>query len=146
MRLGLVQLAEDESGQSLVEFAITFSVLMGFVFAFMELCLMFYSYGMISESVREGSRYAAMHGASCVTAASVSCTASADAINTYVLQLEYPNLAAGRMTVSTTFPDGSQTAGNRVKVSATYVFPITMAFVPSSAWTLSTSSTMTILK
>ena len=146
MRAGLGRLAREQSGQSLVEFAITFSVLMGFVFAFVELCLMFYTYGMISESVREGSRYAAMHGSSCVTAASVSCTATADSINTYVSHLGYPNLAAGRMSVSTTFPDGSQAAGNRVKVAITYVFPITMAFVPSSAWTLSTSSTITILQ
>jgi Flp pilus assembly protein TadG len=135
----------DERGQSLVEFAITFGVLMAFVFAFIEVCLMFYTYCMISECAREGSRYAAVHGSTCQTAALVSCTASASDINTYVGQLGYPNLANGTMLVSTSFPDGSETPGNHVKVSIVYVFPITLSFLPTSVWKFSTSSTATIL-
>ena len=135
----------NEQGQSLVEFAITFSILIGFVFAFIEVCLMFYTYCMISECAREGSRYAAVHGSTCQTAALVSCTATASDINTYVTQLGYPNLASGTMTVSTTFPDGSETPGNHVKVAVKYAFPITLAFFPSNTWTMSTSSTVTIL-
>ena len=135
----------DESGQSLVEFAITFSILIGFVFAFIEVCLMFYTYCMISECAREGSRYASVHGSTCQTAALVSCTASASDVNTYVAQLGYPNLASGTMTVSTTFPDGSEVPGNHVKVAVKYAFPITLAFVPRNTWTMSTSSTVTIL-
>jgi Flp pilus assembly protein TadG len=142
----LISPGGEERGQSLVEFAITFSILMGFVFAFIEVCLAFYTLCMISESAREGSRYAAMHGSACQTAASASCTASAAAINTYVAQLGYPNLGSGTMTVNTTFPDGSQAAGNHVTVAITYLFPITLAFVPRKAWTMTTSSTMTILQ
>ena len=136
---------QDEQGQSLVEFAITFSILMGFVFMFIEVCLMFYTYCMISECAREGTRYAAVHGSTCETAGLVSCTASADQVSSYVAQLGYPNLANGTMLVSTTFPDGSEVPGNHVQVTITYVFPVTLAFVPSSAWKMSTSSTMTIL-
>ena len=135
----------DEEGQSLVEFAITFSILIGFVFAFIEVCLMFYTYCMISECAREGSRYAAVHGTTCQTAALASCTASASDINTYVAQLGYPNLANGTMSVSTTFPDGSEAPGNHITVAVKYAFPITLAFVPSNTWTMSTSSTVTIL-
>ena len=142
----LLQFAREQRGQSLVEFAISFSILMAFVFMFIEVCLAFYTYGMISESAREGTRYAVMHGASCTTAASVSCTGSASAINTYVTQLGYPNLAGGVMTVSTTFPDGNQAAGSHVKIAISYVFPITLALVPRSAITMNTSSTMTILQ
>ena len=135
----------DDRGQSLVEFAITFSILMGFVFMFIEVCLMFYTYCMISECAREGTRYAAVHGSTCQTAALASCTASASDINKYVAQLGYPNLANGTMLVSTTFPDGSEVPGSHVQVAITYVFPITLAFVPGNAWKLNTSSTMTIL-
>jgi Flp pilus assembly protein TadG len=145
LRRGLAHLRGNR-GQSLVEFAITFSILIGFVFAFIEVCLMFYTFYMISESAREGSRYAAMHGSACQTAALASCTASASAINMYVAQLGYPNLGGGTMTVNTTFPDGSQAPANHVTVAITYTFPIAMAFVPRSTWTLSTSSTMTILQ
>jgi len=140
------RLRQEQRGQSLVEFALTFSILMGFVFTFIEVCLMFYTYGLISEMAREGSRYAAVHGASCKTAGGASCTVSADNTNTYVKQLGYPNLAGGTVNVSTTFPDGSQAAGNRARVSISYAFPITLAFVPQSAFTLSTSSTATILQ
>src|SRR5438067_4572729 len=142
----LLQLVREQQGQSLVEFALTFSILMAFVFMFIEVCLAFYTYGMISESAREGSRYAAFHGAACTTAASVSCTASASATNTYVAQLGYPNLAGGAMTVNTTFPDGNQAAGSHVKIAITYVSPITLALVPRNAVTMSTSSTTTILQ
>ena len=135
----------DDRGQSLVEFAITFSILMGFVFMVIEVCLMFYTYCMISECAREGTRYAAVHGSTCQTAALASCTASASDINKYVAQLGYPNLANGTMLVSTTFPDGSEVPGSHVQVAITYVFPITLAFVPSNAWKFNTSSTMTIL-
>ena len=74
-RLDLRQLRSrlrDEQGQSLVEFAITFSILIGFVFGFIEVCLMFYTYCMISECAREGTRYAAVHGTTCQTAALAS--------------------------------------------------------------------------
>ena len=142
----LRKLVCQERGQTLVEFAITLSILMGFVFTFIEVCLMFYSYGTISEMARAGSRYAAVHGANCLTSTGASCTLSADSINTYVTQLGYPNLAGGTVTVQTTFPDGSQAVANRAKVSISYAFPITLAFVPQSAFTLRTSSTVTIVQ
>lgn len=142
----LRQLSRDESGQSIVEFAITFTILMAFVLSFIEVCLMFYTFGMISESVREGTRYASFHGSTCTTASSLSCTATAATLNTYVTQLGFPNLAGGTMTVNTTFPDGSQAPGNHVKIAISYAFPITLALVPRNAVTMSTSSTMTILQ
>lgn len=146
LRPSLRRLACEERGQSLVEFAITFSILMAFVLTFIEVCLMFYTYGMISEMAREGGRYAAVHGASCLTAAGSSCTSSATATNTWVKQTGYPNLAGGTITVNTTFPDGSQTAGNHTTVTVSYAFPITLAFVPQRAFTFRTSSTTTILQ
>lgn len=140
------RLLADQSGQSLVEFAISFSILMTFVFAFIEVCLAFYTYGVISETARETTRYAVMHGSTCTTPASAPCTASASAISAYAGQLGYPNLAGGTMAVSTTFPDGNQAPGSRVTVTIKYVFPITLAFVPSNAIAMNTASTMTILQ
>jgi Flp pilus assembly protein TadG len=145
-RRRLKRLLREQRGQSLVETAITLSILMMFVFVFIEVCLAFYSFGVISEEAREGSRYASVHGSTCVTASSISCTASASALNTYVSNLGYPNLAGGTMTVNTTFPDGSQAPGSRVKVAITYVLPIMLALVPSNALTLNASSTVTILQ
>jgi len=142
----LNRLLREQRGQSLVETAISLSVLMTLVFVFIEICLAFYSFGVISEEAREGSRYASLHGSTCVTASSVSCTATATALNTYVSKLGYPNLAGGTMTVNTTFPNGNQAPGSQVKVAITYVFPITLALVPKNALTLNASSTVTILQ
>jgi len=107
---------------------------------------LFYSYSMISELAREGSRYAMVRGTSCVTSGQASCTASASAINAYVAGVGYPNLAGGVMTVSTTYPDGTSAAGNRVKVGIQYVFPVRMPFLPPNPITLNTSSTMYIVQ
>jgi Flp pilus assembly protein TadG len=142
----LRRLPRDDRGQSLVEFALTFSMLMAFVFMFIEVCLMFYTYGLISEMAREGSRYAAVHGSGCVTAGGASCTQAGASTNSYVKQLGYPNLAGGVLSVDTTFPDGTQTAGSHARVNVSYTFPITLALVPKTAFTLSTSSTATILQ
>jgi len=136
----------DQSGQALVECALTFTVLMTFFLAFMEVCLIFYSYCMISESAREGTRYASVHGSTCVTASQASCTASASSINTYVSAIGWPNLGGGTSTPSTTFPDGSEAPGSRVQISITYVFPITVPFLPSQAVSMATTSEAYIIQ
>jgi len=140
------RLGRDVAGQSLVETAVSLSILMTFVFVFIEVCLAFYSYGLISELAREGTRYASVHGSTCLTASSASCTANASSVNSYVTHLGYPNLAGGAMTVNTTFPSGNATPGSQVTVSIIYTFPITLALVPHNAITLSTSSTANILQ
>ena len=136
----------SENGQSLVEIAITFNLLMGFIFVRVELCLVFYSYGMISESAREGTRYAIMHGATCVSSSSTSCTASAAAISTYVRGLGWPNAGGGTVTPTVTFPDGNQSPGSRVHIAITYVFPVRIPMVPRNSLSMTTSSEMYILQ
>jgi Flp pilus assembly protein TadG len=136
----------SEDGQALVELAISLSIVMSLVFLLIELCLLFYSYSLISESAREGSRYAMVRGASCVTSAQTACTASAAAINAYVAGLGYPNLGGGAMNVTTSFPDGNQAVGSRVQVSIQYVFSIALPFLRSNPITLNSASTMYILQ
>lgn len=145
--------AQSERGSSLVEFAVTFSVMMAFVFTLMELCLAFYTYGMISESAREATRYAIVHGSTCVTSLNASCAASATAINTYATARGLPNVGGGTLNVTTTFlpagsnvPDGSNVPGHRVHVDIKYVFPIKLPLVPRNSLSLDSSSEMVILK
>jgi Flp pilus assembly protein TadG len=130
----------------MVEFAISFSVLVSFFFAFVQICLIFYSYSMISESAREGTRYAILHGATCVTPAQVSCTASVSSINSYISTNHLPNLGGGTMTPSTSFPDGNENPGSRVLVNVQYAFPVTVPFVPSSSISMGSTSEMFIVQ
>ena len=131
-----------ESGQALIEAAIALPILAAFLFTMIELCLVFYSYNLSSELAREGTRYAIVHGATCLTSSNASCTASATAINSYVSHLGWPNLGGGTITPATSFPDGNENPGNRVQVQVTYVFPVDLPFVPQSSISMKSSSVM----
>lgn len=137
--------ARDE-GQALIEAAIAVPVVTAFMFTMIELCLVFYSYCLTSELAREGSRYAIVHGASCLTASNASCTATASAVNTYVKSLGWPNVGGGIITPATTFPDGNQNPGNRAQVQVTYAFPVNLPFVPQSTLSLNSRSVMYIIQ
>jgi len=140
-------MARREDGQSLVEFAISSTVLLTFIFCMAETTLAYYSYDMISESAREGTRYAMVRGSSCTTSGNSSCEASASQVNSYVQGLGWPNLGGGTMTVSTTYPDGNENPQtSRVKVTIQYVFPIEVPFVPSHSITMNASSEAYIIQ
>jgi Flp pilus assembly protein TadG len=134
--------SSGEQGQAIVEAAIALPIVCAFVFAMIEICLAFYSFCMISESAREGTRYAIVHGATCQTATKSSCTASISSINTYVTTLGWPNLGNGTITANTSFPDGNQNPGSRVQVKVNYVFPIQLPFVPRNSISMASSSVM----
>jgi len=134
--------ADGESGQALVEAAIALPIIAAFVFTMIELCLLFYSYNLTSELAREGTRYAIVHGATCETSTNASCTASSSAINSYVKQLSWPNLGGGTITPTTTFPDGDENPGSRVKVQVKYDFPLNLPFLPQGTVSMKSTSVM----
>ena len=139
-------LAACEDGSTLIEMAVTLPLMFTLLFCFMEMCLAFYSRDMISECAREGTRYAMLHGASCPTSASPTCEATATQVNSYVTGLGWPNLGNGTMTVATTYPSGNEAVGSLVQVQVTYVFAITMAFVPKNSLTMTSTSKAYILQ
>lgn len=130
----------------MIEFVLSFSALMIFVFAVMEMCMLFYTYGMISESAREATRYAIVRGSTCLTSSSTSCTATSTTISNYAKGLGLPNIGGGTLNVTTTFPDGNQNPGSRVKVDVQYSVSIRLPFMPRNAIPLDSSSEMYILQ
>jgi Flp pilus assembly protein TadG len=143
VRAGLM---ESEEGSTLIEFAVSFTALLTLLFCVMEICLVFYSYDMISDRAREGTRYAMVRGASCPTTASPTCEVTASQVNSYVSALAIPNIGGGTITVATTYPDGNESVGSRVQVKVSYVFPIKMPFVPKNSISMSSTSVMYILQ
>jgi Flp pilus assembly protein TadG len=139
-------LAQSESGGSEIEFVLSLTALMTFVFVVMEIGIVFYTYGMISESAREATRYAIVRGSTCLTSSSTSCTASAATINTYATGRGFPNIGGGTPVATTTFPDGNQAPGSRVKVDIQYTVSIKVPFVPKNSIALDSSSEMYILQ
>jgi hypothetical protein len=143
---GWMAVAVEETGSAEIEFLTTFTALMTFVFVLVQMCIAFYSCGLISESAREATRYASVHGSTCQTSSSTSCTASAATIQTYATSLGLPNIGGGTLNATATFPDGSNVPGDRVKVSITYTMPIIVPFVPNKSLSFSTASEMYILQ
>jgi Flp pilus assembly protein TadG len=143
--------SRDENGAESVEMALSISVLLTLIFGLIQICLAFYSHAYISELAREGSRYAALHGANCVDSTSgASCTATALQVQTYITTIGLPNLGGGGVSVDTNtshmFPDGDQVSPHRVQVIVTYTFPYKIPFASSSTLSMSSTSMMTIIQ
>ena len=77
---------------------------------------------------------------------SPTCEVSASQVDSYVSAITLPNLARGTITVATAYPDGNEAVGSRVQVKVTYLFPITMPFVPKASSTMSTTSEAYIIQ
>lgn len=141
----------NSEGETLVETAITFSILFAMLFGIIGLGLALYTYNFVSESAREGSRYAMVRGSSCVT----PCTAAtAASVQTYVQNLGYPGLNSSDLTVTTTWPDTGATCtpslspcnnpGNNVMVQVVYAFPWSTPFLPRRTLTMTSTSEVII--
>jgi Flp pilus assembly protein TadG len=148
-----------ESGQSIIESAIAFPVLFMLLFAFIEVCFAFYTQDMISESAREGTEYAMFHSSTCATFiagvpdAAGTCTATTAQVQSYIQGLGWPNIAGGTMatpTVTYLTPagasGGTNIPGDEVQIKVTYTMPITIPFLPHAPLTMSSTSTMTIMR
>jgi hypothetical protein len=135
-----------QEGQAIMEMAITFPLVAAFLFTMIEICLAFYSFCMISERAREGTRYGIVRGGTCVTSSNASCTASISSINSFVSQLGYPNLGNGTITPATTFPDGNQNPGSRIQVKVSYVFPVNLPFIQKNSISMASTSVMYIVQ
>jgi Flp pilus assembly protein TadG len=138
------RVSEDEGG-SLIEFAVTLPVLFTLIFCFMEMCMALYTYETISDSARQGTRYAMVRGASCPSTANPTCEATVAQVKAYVSGLAWPNVGGGAVTPSVVY-DGNEAVGTHVQVTVSYTFQITMPFVPKKSITMSSTSETTIIQ
>jgi Flp pilus assembly protein TadG len=158
--------ANGEGGATLVETAISISVVLLLIFGVFDFSLAFYTYHYVSDAAREGSRWAMVRGnKSCTQNSNLSgCDATPDEVATYVKGLGYPGIdSVDYMTVSTTWlsagtlsgttgqvwsscgtTDTCKAPGNQVQVTVSYNFPLNIPFVNQQAFTVSSTSTMVI--
>lgn len=143
---------QNDSGATLIEFAISLSLMLTFLFVLLETCIAIYTFCMVSETAKETTRWAITRGSTCQTSTSTSCTATKATIESHVSTIKYPNPAGGTLTPTATFPvqDAGCTTialpGCRVLLSISYTMPITMPFVPKNSITWTTQSEMYILQ
>jgi len=153
LRLRRGRLVRGEDGGSLVEFAFVTTAMMTFVLVVMQLCIAFYSYGLICETAREATRWASTRGGSCQTSSLTSCTATPAQVTSYAQGLKYPNIGGGTLGITTTNPDTFNSIANcqaasacRVVVAINYTVKITLPLVPKNAIAISTQSEMYYLQ
>ena len=104
-----------ESGSTLVEMALSITILLVLIVGIMDACLMVYSYHFISNAAREGARYAIVRGNTwvqppwrdgstatpCASYTSAGCTASAQNIDDYVKSLSLPGIDTNELSTTT---------------------------------------------
>jgi Flp pilus assembly protein TadG len=159
--MGVAARFKRTEGATLVEFAISASVLFSMLFGIMELGLLFYAYNFTSEAAREATRWASVRGStSCTNTPSLSeCNATTAQITSFVRGLGYPGVTSGNISVTTTYLTATTSAGtttwsscagtcnlpqNAVNVKVTYPFPLGVPFVPVTTITVGASSRMIV--
>jgi Flp pilus assembly protein TadG len=142
-----VSAAHHERGSALVEFAIASTLTLTLIFGIVDFARGLYTYHLVSNAARAGSRYAIVRGSACTVA---SCPATSDSIQTYVRGLA-PGIDPNSLTVATTWPGnggtcaaGANDAGCPVTVTVTYPFRFMIRLLPSFTMSMSSASTMVI--
>jgi Flp pilus assembly protein TadG len=150
--------ANREAGGTLVEFALSATVLTALVFGVMAMCMALYIYHFVSDAAREGARYAIVRGSSCSTYGKftsdcpLSTTANPSPIQTYVRSLTFPGINPNNLTVTASwsaYPARTCAApcnspGDLVTVRATYSYSLSIPFVLTKTLSMSSSSEMII--
>ena len=132
----------NERGQALVEFALASVTFMIIVLGVFDIGRAVWNYNTLAGATREGTRYAIVHG-------SGSTAPSGPAANDANVRTAVAKYAGGlnsaNLTTTSTWLDGSNTAGARVKVTTSYQFrSIFSSLFGVSPFTMTSSSTMTI--
>lgn len=151
----------DEDGASLVEMAISCTVLFAMLFGICQMSLGLYVYHFTSEAAREASRYAIVRGStSCTNTPSLAnCNATAAEIASFVQGLTYPGITASNISVNTSWNSASSSTpttwsacstgtcnapGNMVKVVVSYPLKFSIPFATTLSLNLSSASQMVI--
>jgi hypothetical protein len=154
----------DEAGSSIVEMALTLSVLFMLVFGIIFMSMALYTYNCIGEAAREATRYAVIRGSGSCTVLSTfpNCnlnpTTSGTPLQDWVRGLGYPFAAS--LTVTPTWWSPSSTSaptwttacvaatcnapGNMVKVVVSYDYPLAIPFWKNTTLSMASTSQMVI--
>ena len=128
--------ARWSKGQTFAEFAIAIPVLLALALGIANFAMAISAYSFVCYGARDGTRFAAVHGAASPT------PASADDIRKFV-KSEASGLDLSQLTVATTWsPDNTQ--NSVVAVQVQYTFQFLVPFVQLSQVTLSSTSQMVI--
>jgi Flp pilus assembly protein TadG len=140
------------SGATIVECAIVLPVLFGVLFGMLDLGLAATRYNALAEAARRVAREAIVHGALAPSATGTwgptafSGTAASGSTIVATIQHELPTMTASKVNVTVTWPNGTNSPRNPVKVEVTFVHhPLVPGFSLWGALTLHAAATMQII-
>jgi Flp pilus assembly protein TadG len=149
--------ARSENAATLVELALSVSILLSLIFGMIAFCMALYSYNYICNAARAGTRFAIVRGSSCPgNIVPSACPATQADVQAYIQNLGYPGIYtdSNHLFVTATWPDSGPSCtpsavpcnnpGNLVQVKVTYLFPLQLPFISTSTLTLSSTSQMVI--
>jgi Flp pilus assembly protein TadG len=137
----------SERGSALVEFAIASTVALTMIFGIIDFGRALYTYHLVADAARAGSRYAMVRGSTCAVA---GCPVTSSQVQTYVRGLA-PGIDASSLTVAAAWPGGAtclgastQNPGCPVTVTVTYPFKFMVPLLPGFTMNMSSASQMSI--
>ena len=138
----------SERGSALVEFAVASTVALTMIFGIIDFGRGLYTYHLVANVARAGSRYAMVRGSTCAAA---GCPVTSTQVQTYVRALE-PGIDPSSLTVTTTWPGGATCIGAAnnnpgcpVTVTVTYPFKfMVVPLLPGFTMSMSSASQMSI--
>lgn len=131
---------DGDSGSSLVEYAIIFTIFITMLLAIADFSRAVYAYHFVSSQARETARYAIVRGASCTGLP--DCDATAAQVKAFAKNVPL-GIDASKVTATPTWtPDNHP--GSVVSVEVDYTFSFLFPFVSKSTLTMKSTSQMVI--
>jgi Flp pilus assembly protein TadG len=147
---------EGETGATIVEFAVSISVVVMLLFGIIQCSLALFVYNYVCDAARVATRYAIVRGGSC--SGMPDCGITSAQIQTFLQGIHYPVVNTSNLTVTTTWLSAStsepttwtacatqcNTPGNAVQVQVTYAYPFSIPFWKSTTLNIASASQMVI--
>jgi len=120
-------LVTASEGQAQVEFVLSILFVLLLIFGIFELIMLLYTYNVVADSAKEGVRYAIVLGSDSTngTSSSGSSNCSGTPTGVYGRVCGYAATSfhdISGMTVTVSYPDGSNAPPNRVQVTVSYPY------------------------
>jgi Flp pilus assembly protein TadG len=138
-----------ERGSALVEFALVSTALLMLIFGIIDFGRALYTYHLVSNAARLGTRYAIVRGTACTPRSTPDvCPATTTQVQTYVRGTA-PGVDPNAMTVTTTWPTstgctGTGAPGCVVSVQVQYTFHFMTLLMPHFTLPISSTSKMVV--
>jgi len=144
-----------------VEFALSFTILLAMMYGIMDLSRALYIDHYVAYASRQAARYAMVRGntwsgTSCAATTTYDCDATAANVLSYVQGLVPPGVSKSKVTATTSWTgktaaggtcistNGSNSPGCSVQITVTYPFHFILPYLPATAITFTSSSSVTI--